>query len=247
MKETLSFSFGVFKREWKVVLAYFGVMIVVNLLFSGLSSLVDFSKVLVLLVSLIDWLVQLVVQMMGVVVVLALVDGKSLKVAELKDALRAVLDGKMLWSFIGASLLYGLIVLGGLILLVVPGIIWAVAYQFYRYTVVDDRLGAREALRKSKEMTRGNLGFLFLFGLALAVLNVAGVLALVVGLVVTVPVSMLAMASVYRQLSGKEVGASAGGSAVSGGGSVDNRVRVGDRSTATGFSAGGAGQPVPGR
>ncbi len=57
-----------------------------------------------------------------------------------------------------------------------------------------------EAFRESARMTDGQKGQLFLFGLVIALFNLAGALCLLVGLLFTIPASMMAMAYVYRKL-----------------------------------------------
>lgn len=51
-------------------------------------------------------------------------------------------------------------------------------------------------------MTKGSWLSLFLLGVVLAVINIVGALLLMIGLLVTIPISMLAMVHVYRTLSG---------------------------------------------
>ena len=53
------------------------------------------------------------------------------------------------------SFFYGLIVTGGLLMLVIPGIIWGLAYIFAQYCVVDRRTGIRESFRYSSAITNG--------------------------------------------------------------------------------------------
>ncbi len=94
----------------------------------------------------------------------------------------------------------GLII--GLILLVVPGIIWAIKYMFFGCFIVDRELGPVEALKRSAQITQGAKGDLFLLGLALAAINFLGTLALLIGLFATVPTTMVATAFAYRKLAG---------------------------------------------
>jgi uncharacterized membrane protein len=49
-------------------------------------------------------------------------------------------------------------------------------------------------------MTRGNTWNLFFFGILIGLINILGLLCLVVGLFITVPLSMLASAFIYRKL-----------------------------------------------
>lgn len=72
--------------------------------------------------------------------------------------------------------------------------------QFYSYFIVDKNAGPIEALKKSWAITRGVKWDLFLFGLLLGLITLAGLLALVVGLFVAIPVGLLANTYVYRKL-----------------------------------------------
>ena len=106
------------------------------------------------------------------------------------------------WKYVGTAILTALVVVIGLILLIVPGIIFALMFMFGYYFVIDKNLGPIEALKSSKRITKGHLGKLALFALAIAGLNLLGVVCLIVGLLVSMPVSMLAMARAYIVLSG---------------------------------------------
>ncbi len=108
----------------------------------------------------------------------------------------------LLWPYIGASILTGLAVLGGLILLIIPGIIVAIRLSMARFEVIEGA-GIKESLHKSWELTRGHTWKLALFFGALVLLNIAGALMLLVGLLLTIPVSMIACADVYRKLKSK--------------------------------------------
>jgi len=57
--------------------------------------------------------------------------------------------------------LLSLIVFGGIILLIVPGIIWGLKYQLSLFAVMDEKLSAREAIRLSGKITKGHMGKLF--------------------------------------------------------------------------------------
>jgi hypothetical protein len=98
------------------------------------------------------------------------------------------------------SICYGLAVMGGLVLLIVPGIILMVMLQMYLYLIVDKGLGPIAALRRSRVITKGHRWWLCIFGLLLLLLNLAGFLCLVVGLFFTIWTSSIAMAYVYDRL-----------------------------------------------
>lgn len=103
------------------------------------------------------------------------------------------------------KLLAGLLVFAGFLLLIIPGIILALLFSFVAFIVMDKHLGPVDALRESVRLTKRNLLKIFLLSLTIAVLNILGLIALVVGLVVTIPVSVLAFVHAYRVLSGPQV------------------------------------------
>ncbi len=109
---------------------------------------------------------------------------------------------KPFWKYLGASLLGGVAAIIGLIFLIVPGIILGLMFAFATYIVIDRGLGPVEALQESRRITNGHKWQLFLFLICSALINVLGALCLLVGLLVTVPVTTLAFVHAYRTLSG---------------------------------------------
>jgi hypothetical protein len=86
------------------------------------------------------------------------------------------------WSFLGASLLVSLAVLVGMILLIVPGVIFALMFMFATMIIIDRGLGPIEAMKESRRITSGYRWKLLGLALVLMLLNLAGLLALVVSL-----------------------------------------------------------------
>ena len=109
----------------------------------------------------------------------------------------------LFFKYLIGSILYGLIVVVGLILLIIPGIVWAIKFQFFDYLIVDKGLGPIDALEKSSEITRGVKWDLFIFAILLGIINLMGFVCLLVGLFVTIPITMVATAFVYRKLMPK--------------------------------------------
>jgi len=104
-------------------------------------------------------------------------------------------------SYLAGKILYGLIILVGLILLIVPGIIASYMFLYVGYLIIDRGLGPIEALKESRAITDGVKWDLFLFSVVIGLLNILGVLFLFVGLLITVPITLMASAFVYRKLS----------------------------------------------
>ena len=104
------------------------------------------------------------------------------------------------WRFVGVNLLYGLIVLAGMLLLIVPGIIWSIMFCHCKYFVVDKGMGPIEALKASAKNTEGVKWELFGLIWVLMGINWAGVICLYFGVLATYPIVIMANALVYRQL-----------------------------------------------
>ena len=101
---------------------------------------------------------------------------------------------------LGAGLLYLLGVILGLAALVVPGVYLAMRFSQCGFAIAAEDLTIEASFRRSGELTRGSLPALLGFSALLVVINLAGAALLGLGLIVTQPVTVLAMASVYRQL-----------------------------------------------
>jgi hypothetical protein len=96
--------------------------------------------------------------------------------------------------------IYCLAVSGGLVLLIVPGIYLAIRYCLLAQVIADGSASALFALRKAAALAQGNwapLGALFLIAF---LLNIAGIALLGIGLIISFPVSLLAIAGFYRSL-----------------------------------------------
>ncbi len=105
---------------------------------------------------------------------------KDISIGEaFSDALDKIL------SYIWVSVLVFLAVLGGIILLVIPGVIFAVWFSLATYILVVEGLKGREALKKSREYVTGHWGAVFWRILFLGILGILVMLfftTLVVGL-----------------------------------------------------------------
>ncbi|HET6350228.1 MAG TPA: DUF975 family protein [Candidatus Krumholzibacteria bacterium] len=112
-------------------------------------------------------------------------------------------------TWVGASIIAGVAIVMGLVLLIVPGIIIMLRLWFVGFVLVDERTGPIDAIQRSWDITRGHtMDLLFLF-IVLVGLNILGVCCLGVGLLVTVPMSGLALAFIYRELKPRAVAATA--------------------------------------
>jgi len=95
-------------------------------------------------------------------------------------------------------------ILGGLAFIIVATY-FGVRYQFTNFATLDHpEMKSRDIFKKAGEITRGHLWKLIGFAAVLLLVNLAGLICLVVGLIVTIPVSKLAQAKMYDYLKGKK-------------------------------------------
>jgi uncharacterized membrane protein len=193
-KEAISFG-------WKTVIEnfffFFGMLVIVFLVSAGTSSLEQtFKKSLIYYIILaISIFVNIMIQAGMIKISLDFVDGTKSSLKKLYAY--ANLTGKLFVS----SLVYGLIVLGGLILLIVPGVIWSIKYGYYMYFIIEKNAGPIEALKMSAKLTDGAKSQLFILGIILGLINLLGMLCLFIGLFFTIPLTIVAKAFVYRKLA----------------------------------------------
>lgn len=146
--------------------------------------------------ALVGWILEFAVSLGVIGIALKIYDRKKVQYGNLFDYIHLIIP------YIVASFIYGVIVLVGMILLVVPGIIWGIKYRYFVYYMVDKNKGPIDALKASAKITKGQKWNLFLLGLMLLGLNLLGACALLVGLFLTIPATMMAEAYVFRKLSG---------------------------------------------
>lgn len=210
--EALSFGWNTFKINWGLLLGAFiifvlisgGVDYVLSNIFPATISTgfsIDFSGIILFIVN--------TFLTLGLIkIVLALHDKKETAIGDLCSC------ANLLIAAVTATFLYLLMVCIGFVLLVLPGMNRGIMFQFYGFVIVDKKVVPIQALKESKKITCGlkensfsgvNMN-LFLFDLSLLGINIVGVLCLVVGLLVTIPITFLSCAYVYRKLLNFEEG-----------------------------------------
>ena len=105
------------------------------------------------------------------------------------------------WNYFLAYLLVAVTVIVGLFLLIVPGIIFAIMLSFYPYIIIERSMGPIDALKESMRITKGHRLDLFVLMLACIGVALLGFVCLLIGLLVALPVIMLAMVHAYRTLA----------------------------------------------
>jgi uncharacterized membrane protein len=119
------------------------------------------------------------------------------------------LTGPMFIHFVLAMTIAYVFIFAGLILLIVPGVIVASALCFTSYRIFDMKIHDWkgdyfwQAIRESFEMTKGHRGRIIVFLLAILALNILGVIALGIGILITMPITGIAIAHIYNTLKNK--------------------------------------------
>jgi len=112
------------------------------------------------------------------------------------------------WNAVLANVLVGVIVVVGLVLLIVPGIIFACKLVFTPYLVVDRKMEVIEAVKESWRMTNGHAWKVFGMGLLAILICIAGLICFGVGIIIAIMWIRVAFASLYHAVSLSEASAS---------------------------------------
>jgi uncharacterized membrane protein len=90
----------------------------------------------------------------------------------------------------------------GVVVLVCAILYFAVRVQFFKYFIVEmSHVGPVEAYRKSFAITKNRFWKLFGFLVVAILLNILGAIALIVGLLFTIPTTLLAYTHLYKKLT----------------------------------------------
>ena len=87
------------------------------------------------------------------------------------------------------------------ILVSIVNIIWtAIRLQFYQYFIVDEECGAIQSLKRSFNITENQTNLLVQFLFTILIINLLGLLFFGIGIVFTIPFSLLLMSKLYLSL-----------------------------------------------
>jgi len=120
---------------------------------------------------------------------------------EIKDIFMPFENVERYLNVILAELLKSAIVGIGMIMLIVPGIIFACKLAFVKYLVLDRNMGPVEAVKESWNMTTGYAVDIFLLGLIAIPLGIAGFILLFFGIIPVIMWVRCAFASMYYAVS----------------------------------------------
>ncbi len=105
-------------------------------------------------------------------------------------------------NLIKLNLLIFLIILLGLMMLIIPGIYFAVSYVFSHLFIWFYDKDPSEAIRLSRKIVSGNFGQILLLFLILAGINLLGLMALGLGILLTMPFSFCVVYAAFEDIIG---------------------------------------------
>ncbi len=129
---------------------------------------------------------------------LAIADGARLELSSL-------LSTKDLGVVLGAAVIVGALSFVGVLACYVGTLVVSFFTAFYLFFVIDQHQGAWESVKSSFHMVKENASSVVMLVIGVLVAYVIGSLLCGIGLIVTVPVSLLAMTYAYRRLQGQPV------------------------------------------
>lgn len=154
-KQLLIQSWATFKLTWKVLVrigalvaapAFLLAAMVMGIALAEYTTVAVILGVVLVLVAIyfFSWAYA------AALYVLSLPEGQMVKAREAYKQ-----TAGRVWPMVGVSILSSLIVVGGLILLIIPGIIFSVWYGMSRYIVVTENLSPVESLKRSRVYVDG--------------------------------------------------------------------------------------------
>lgn len=192
--EAIKFGFESAKSNLAFFIPLLLIVFIIDNLSGATSSSLKNNPVASFILLLIFWLISMIVELGLIKISLNFVDKKKPSFSDLFS------ESSLVLRFIGATFLYVVIVLAGLILFIIPGVIWALQFGYYKYAIVDKNAGVLESLQISSKATKGNRWNIFKLNLLFLLINLLGIAVIFIGLFISIPTTMLASAYVYRKL-----------------------------------------------
>lgn len=121
-------------------------------------------------------------------------DGKQIRYSDIFRELHLGIN------FLFVQLIYFVMFLVGFVLLIAPGAYLSTKYTLYAFHFAEGRSNLKQSFQQSAVTSQGSWWFLFWFSVFIFLLNVLGASILGVGLMITVPLSVLMKTYIYCQL-----------------------------------------------
>jgi uncharacterized membrane protein len=186
----------IISESWKELTArpsiyatYLGLPMLASFIFSALTNKADSF-----FVNAAGFIVSSLLSFAVVIFALRLYNGGTTSIDDFNNRLERI------WGIIGGQLVIMAVVILGLIALIIPGLYLMLRYSLFQYIYTDSTMGVFEAMKESARLTEGYKWDLLLFFFALVALNILGALCFLIGLAVTIPLSLISFVRVYHYI-----------------------------------------------
>ena len=203
-----------FSRTWEIFKSQMGIVIgavlIVGAVNFGLSMFGDaisialeneeIGPLVVAVFNMGSWLVNTFLGIGQTIVLLNVARGRPARIGEIMEG------GPYFLRILGGSIVFGLMVLVGVLLLIIPGIILALMFGQYYMLIIDRNVGVFDAFGMSRQITDGNK--MTLLGISLAGGFLAIGVTLVtcgVGILIVGPYLALMSPVIYLMMAGEPI------------------------------------------
>lgn len=193
--DIISKSFELYKKNWQLLLKYASLYLAPTLIITiSATVLLPISETaeasiggsaIYVILAIVMSVISIWFSVVFIKVLMALYQGGQIK--NMQDELKNTVP--LIFPAILASFFAGLAILGGLLLLIIPGIIFSVWFAFVLYCVVFEEKKGVEALKASKALVDGRW-WSVLWGLLLPGL-VFAILTMIAQWIVTIPFAFM--------------------------------------------------------
>jgi uncharacterized membrane protein len=149
---------------------------------------------------------QIIGWLVGLLLALGLIRATLAVTRGVKPEVSMLFETDNFGPYIVAAILFGIGAAIGLILCIVPGIIFITFFGFYGFVIVDqNEQSPIDALKRSKDLVSGHFGAVLGLAVVLILINIVGAILCGIGLLFTIGITAIAWAYAYRALSGQSV------------------------------------------
>ncbi len=216
-----TFSFG-WNKTFQNIKFYIVSLIVVGIVYFVLEYLVKNTGFLGIVFYIILLIFGFIFGYLFILTALKVYNNEKLELSKISSYMKFT---NLFWNYVGGSILIGigfmiayLLILGSFaltvhfrsiisllfiviaIVLSVFLVIYAIALSFWSYILIDQNKQIIESMKESYHITKGKKWKIFGILLLLAILNVVGAVLLFVGLLVTIPMTILSFVFLYKKL-----------------------------------------------
>lgn len=198
IKTLLLESWSIYKQNWLYITGVTLIFALLNFLPRYLANtLLRESLTLRSLAQILAWFVTFASQLGMASLLLPLAKGQKLPLISYFNY-----SPRIFFKFLLLSLFINFISFVGLILLIIPGLIFYLRTQFFSFILLENpSFKLTQAIKQSWSITRGRTLKIALLGLTTILINMLGIVTLGFGLIVTTPLTTLILVTAYLFLN----------------------------------------------